>query len=439
MSFKDRYLSLNGETSLVSKIRLSFAHGTQTIAQGGVTDLVASLASTTKNKINSVVSPAAYAQTQVDSYCNDPQILSYGIAADDFCNTFNERTPVNLNLKDTRQKLIDHGDIDLLTGQPTSADFKAYIKQCASGAPSILYRNDVKTDGGDDGKTDLCVTPGVALKGETKTVAEAYGYKDLQTRNIAWWQKLIGSSAFAAPTDPSASQLVGIHDHYLNWLGYLDDMTDVNQTFTNNFDNNVSTVTGGNTTAPSSTVINVIIGKDTSSIPCASGEVGTAADGYLNGVLNKIRICNVNGMNVNSQVSKNVADLLAAAKSQGVALSSGSFRTMQAQIDVYNRWCAADGITPTPPPYPKLKFSDYTLCAGGAPPGYSNHQMGFAIDFNCDGVLISRTYANASTNHCFQWLVANAGTYGFYEFGKGKPSSRSGDAYEGWHWSIDGN
>jgi LAS superfamily LD-carboxypeptidase LdcB len=65
--------------------------------------------------------------------------------------------------------------------------------------------------------------------------------------------------------------------------------------------------------------------------------------------------------------------------------------------------------------------------------------MGFAMDLGCDGVGIQKSYAEASKNRCFQWLQANAGKYGFFELGKGKPESRSGPGYEGWHWSVNGN
>lgn len=182
---------------------------------------------------------------------------------------------------------------------------------------------------------------------------------------------------------------------------------------------------------------NIVRGKDTTNIPCAAGSDYGAADGYTNGVLTRIRICRVAGMVVNSQVSKQVNDMRDAWVAAGVPLSGGSFRTMAGQISIYQGWCANDGIVGSPPPYPKPP-GQTIRCPGGGAPGYSNHQMGMAIDFNCAGSLIPRKYAAASQNKCFQWLSANAGKFGFFEYGYGKTRDGS-TGYEGWHWSVNGN
>ena len=52
------------------------------------------------------------------------------------------------------------------------------------------------------------------------------------------------------------------------------------------------------------------------------------------------------------------------------------------------------------------------------------HERGLAVDFTCNGggVISSRS------SPCFQWLNANAGSYGFHNL----PS-------EPWHWSTNGN
>ena len=51
------------------------------------------------------------------------------------------------------------------------------------------------------------------------------------------------------------------------------------------------------------------------------------------------------------------------------------------------------------------------------------HEQGLAIDFTYDGRLIQ-----SRSNAGYQWLDANAATYGFYNL----PS-------EPWHWSVNGN
>ena len=183
--------------------------------------------------------------------------------------------------------------------------------------------------------------------------------------------------------------------------------------------------------------VNINYGKDTTNIPCAAGTDYGPADGYTNGVLTRIRTCRVAGMVVNSQVSKQVSDMHAAWTAAGIPLSGGSFRTMAGQISIYQNWCKTDGIVGSPPPYPKPP-GQTIRCPGGGAPGYSNHQMGMAIDFNCAGTLIPRKYAAASQNRCFQWLSTNAGKYGFFEYGYGKTRDGS-SGYEGWHWSVNGN
>jgi hypothetical protein len=50
--------------------------------------------------------------------------------------------------------------------------------------------------------------------------------------------------------------------------------------------------------------------------------------------------------------------------------------------------------------------------------------VGLAIDFTCDGGGV----ISSSSSPCFQWLEANAASYGLYNL----PS-------ELWHWSDNGN
>lgn len=179
---------------------------------------------------------------------------------------------------------------------------------------------------------------------------------------------------------------------------------------------------------------------DTTAIQCAAGTatIDDAAKAYNDGKQRLIRTCNVNGIQINSQISGPIKALIEAAAKDGLTLTSpgGGFRTMDGQIGVYNKWCDAAFKRPTPPPYPKDKWSDYVRCPGGAPPGFSNHQMGLAIDWVCNGSGIPMSYTGAKDNACFRWLVNNAGKYGLYEYGNGQ--SRGDAGYEGWHWSVDG-
>jgi hypothetical protein len=134
------------------------------------------------------------------------------------------------------------------------------------------------------------------------------------------------------------------------------------------------------------------------------------ADGYAGGKLYKIRICKVQGIVVNAAVSKQVDAMINAAAAAGVKLSGGGFRSMASQISLRQAHGCGGG---------RLYTASSSSCSPPtARPGYSNHQMGLAVDFN-----------NCSSHGtaCFIWLNANAAQFGFKNFAK-----------EPWHWSPDG-
>src|SRR5262249_53584457 len=119
-------------------------------------------------------------------------------------------------------------------------------------------------------------------------------------------------------------------------------------------------------------------------------------------------------------------------------LSGGAFRTMADQIRTHAGWCVSDHKPQ------KLADGSWNKCSGAARPGYSNHQMGFAIDFSCNGYLDTspamRYYPNVlSTPYkdCFIWLENNSTNYYLFEFCRAK-CDRSQGGYESWHWSING-
>ena len=72
-----------------------------------------------------------------------------------------------------------------------------------------------------------------------------------------------------------------------------------------------------------------------------------------------------------------------------------------------------------------------------APPGYSEHATGYAVDFG------DRNNPQCNLSACFAatpvgaWVVANAGQYGFVlSFPKG---NGQGVMYEPWHWRFQGS
>jgi zinc D-Ala-D-Ala carboxypeptidase len=69
------------------------------------------------------------------------------------------------------------------------------------------------------------------------------------------------------------------------------------------------------------------------------------------------------------------------------------------------------------------------LCVS-APPGYSEHHSGRAIDVTTDGVRPLEQEFELSG--AFQWLSRNAGRFGY--FLSFPQNNRYGYAYEPWHW-----
>ncbi len=187
---------------------------------------------------------------------------------------------------------------------------------------------------------------------------------------------------------------------------------------------------------------------DTSEVPCASGttDVGVT-DGWNGGSKYLIRICQIPGflsggsediarggfVTVSSTVSGSVLSMFNAMVAAGLEpTAASSFRSMAKQTELWNS-------NPTP--------------GEVARPGFSNHQTGFAIDFDvgCFGISgcprtsgsaggkvlfpsdnCAATYSRGdrgySDNPVWWWLNDNAKSYGYKHY-----------CHEAWHWSPSGN
>lgn len=158
---------------------------------------------------------------------------------------------------------------------------------------------------------------------------------------------------------------------------------------------------------------NIVVG-DTSSLTCTVGVDGGVGDGYTDNKLYKIRLCTVgNGeITVNAQIAEAIDKLVADAKTAGINLGGDGFRSMKDQVALRTKNGCPDTYTS-----PSSSCNTPT-----ARPGFSNHQMGLAIDFNQGGASLSKNMSG------FSWLQANASKYGL----KNLPS-------EPWHWSVDGH
>ncbi|MEJ7765036.1 MAG: M15 family metallopeptidase [Acidimicrobiales bacterium] len=124
-------------------------------------------------------------------------------------------------------------------------------------------------------------------------------------------------------------------------------------------------------------------------------------------------IVSVRGIQVHRSIAGQLAALLSASDAAGITLTGGGYRSAQAQIETRrNNGC------------PDVYNSPASACSPPtARPGQSMHEQGLAIDFQCNGRLIT-----SRSGPCWTWLSANAGRFGF----RNLPS-------EPWHWSTNGN
>jgi hypothetical protein len=129
-----------------------------------------------------------------------------------------------------------------------------------------------------------------------------------------------------------------------------------------------------------------------------------------------VQIVNVGGFNVNVAIAPQIAALLTAFSTTGHKLGGGAYRSAQQQIALRIAHCGSD-------PYSIYQKPSSQCSPPTAPPGRSMHEVGLAIDFECDGALISN-----HSNFCFMWLAVNGAKFGLQNL----PS-------EPWHWSTNGN
>jgi hypothetical protein len=176
----------------------------------------------------------------------------------------------------------------------------------------------------------------------------------------------------------------------------------------------------GGSSAPSSaaggTIDQAHIYEDSTSVACAAGTTDAGVEqGYYNGKEVDVRLCTIpntidngpdgnNGLiRVNSRVSGAFLSLTQAFISSGKnpygdkVRFADSFRSMAAQRQVYAQYGSGRA----------------------AAPGFSNHQMGLAVDIQ----LQSNNGATRPGDPTYDWLVANAKTWGITKL-----------TSESWHW-----
>jgi D-alanyl-D-alanine carboxypeptidase len=113
-------------------------------------------------------------------------------------------------------------------------------------------------------------------------------------------------------------------------------------------------------------------------------------------------------------------ELRAAASSDGVVLTVVSaFRSLERQADIV-RGKLASGLS-----------FEAVFCAS-APPGYSEHHTGRALDVTTPGARALEV--EFEQTQAFEWLTRNAGRFGFtLSYPRG---NSYGFIYEPWHWCF---
>jgi D-alanyl-D-alanine carboxypeptidase len=116
----------------------------------------------------------------------------------------------------------------------------------------------------------------------------------------------------------------------------------------------------------------------------------------------------------------------AAAAAEGVSLVPlSAFRSVEDQQHLFFDVKADRGQTAT-------KRAEVS-----APPGYSEHHTGYAVDIGDANVPAANVSPDFENTAAFKWLQANAARYSFeISFPKG---NAQGVNYESWHWRFVGD
>ncbi|MEM7794979.1 MAG: M15 family metallopeptidase [Cyanobacteria bacterium P01_C01_bin.118] len=126
------------------------------------------------------------------------------------------------------------------------------------------------------------------------------------------------------------------------------------------------------------------------------------------------------------EVAQKVETMMAEARAVGVSLDAISgFRSLEDQQYLFFDLKAERGQT------------TQTRAEVSAPPGYSEHHTGYAVDFIDLSQPATELNAAFEDTPAFRWLEKNAAYYGF-ELSFPKDNEQN-VTYEPWHWRYVGN
>jgi D-alanyl-D-alanine carboxypeptidase len=124
--------------------------------------------------------------------------------------------------------------------------------------------------------------------------------------------------------------------------------------------------------------------------------------------------------------AQKLQEMVRAARSAGITLIPISgFRSVKDQEQLFFGVGAQRNQVPT------------ERAALSAPPGYSEHHTGYAVDLGDGAVPATNLQTNFDNTKAYQWLQANAARFGFeMSFPK---DNVQGVSYEPWHWRYVGD
>jgi peptidoglycan hydrolase CwlO-like protein len=186
------------------------------------------------------------------------------------------------------------------------------------------------------------------------------------------------------------------------------------QQFADNVTNrlNASLAESANLATLDQTLANQIAAEDAALAARAAAGRGSSKH-FTSGT---ISLTTVRGITVATSIADNLDAMLGAAAGDGFVLGGGGYRDPQAQIELRREHCGTSDYDIYDKPASQCHPPT-------APPGYSMHEQGLAVDFTWNGTVIA-----SHSSPAFQWLAAHAAHYGFYNL-----------ASEPWHWSVNGN
>ena len=137
-------------------------------------------------------------------------------------------------------------------------------------------------------------------------------------------------------------------------------------------------------------------------------------------VIDKKYLYNKDDAYIHTQVLSYLEKLLEAAHADGIdLLIASAFRSFETQISLKSEY--------------KVIYGAGTANQFSADQGYSEHQLGTAVDFTT--LDVGGIFSKFQTDPVYQWLLENAYRYGFI---LSYPKDNTYYKFEPWHWRFVG-